>query len=279
MTMSSKPSLVIFSSATFRRSIRDLRWWWLGLPLVLALSLAAIKWFSVEQFEAETVLAPSEERGGGLADMAGGIAGLAGLAGFNLSSGKINDTQMAVEVLKSRDFLHAFIERHGLMPLLLGDEASAEELQQVWRGYNEFRERFVIEYDRAKGIVTLRMSDADAEAAASWLRLLVKDINIHMRERERARVEQQISYLTNKADEIQQADVRESLYRLLQEQYNRAMLVEVNDDYVFETIDPAVAPHQPKGLHAMTWLLVGALLGGFIMIVVTLLRSYVRSTP
>ncbi|MGQ4276495.1 hypothetical protein ACQ5ES_05560 [Pseudidiomarina sp. E22-M8] len=278
MTTSNPQSLIVFSSSAFKQSVRALRLWWLFLPLVLALLFAAVKWLSDDEYEARTVLAPSEERSGGLTDMSAGLTGLAGLAGFDLGGGKINDTQMAVEVLKSRSFLYGFIERHELMPYLVTD-GTAEELEQSWRGYNELRERLAIEYDRAKGIVTLQLTYTDPVLAATWLTVMVNDINVYMRERERERVNQQITYLTNKADEIQQADVRESLYRLLQEQYNRAMLVEVNDDYVFETIDPAVPPHQPTGFSAMVWLVIGALLGLFAMVVVTLLRSYVRSNP
>ncbi|MDN7126971.1 hypothetical protein J6J34_01090 [Pseudidiomarina sp. 1ASP75-14] len=279
MTTSNQNLLVIFSTSAFVQSWRTLRWWWFAVPLVMALLFASGKWLSGVEYEAKTILAPSEERGGGLADMSAGLAGLAGLAGFELGGGKINDTQMAVEVIKSRNFLYGFIERHNMMPHLLDQDATAAELNQVWRGYNEMRKRLVTEYDRSKGIVTLRLTHPDRELAAAWLRALVKDINVHMRERERDRVNQQITYLNAKAEEIQQADVRESLYRLLQEQYNRAMLVEVNDDYVFETIDPAIPPHQPAGFSALVWSLIGVLFGLFTMVVVTLLRSYVRSNP
>lgn len=271
-------NVIIFSGASFIASLRALRTWWVVLPLTLALIAAASKWLATTEYEAETVLAPSEERSAGLADMAGGLAGLAGLAGLDLNSGKVNDTQMAVEVLKSRSFLYNFIEEHELLPFLLDDfEAlNEQEQQELWRGYNELRKQLEVEYDRAKGIVTLRLTHREPEQAAQWLQQMVADINRYMRERERERVQQQINYLTSKAQEVQQADVQESLYRLLQEQYKRAMLVEVNDDYVFETIDPALTPHQPTGFTAVTWFVIGLVLGMIAMLLLTLLHGYVR---
>ncbi|WP_411360701.1 GumC domain-containing protein [Pseudidiomarina salilacus] len=276
MTATNQSSFVIFSSKAFFAGMRALRIYWVALPIVLALLFSGLKVWQGELYQATTVLAPSEERSGGLAEMTAGLAGLAGLAGIDLGGGKINDTQMAVEVMKSRQFLYAFIEQHGLLPYLLPD-ADAAEQQQIWRGYNELREVLEIEYDRAKGIVTLRLTHANAELAATWLQQMVADINVFMRERERDRVQQQIAYLTETAENVKQADVQESLYRLLQEQYNRAMLVEVNDDYVFETIDPALAPHEPAGLKASIWAVVGVLLGLFLMTLITLFRSYVRA--
>lgn len=270
-----RQNLVIFSGAAFAESLRRLRKWWLLVPLALALLAGGIKWLTPTQYEAVTVLAPSEERAAGLADMAGGFAGLAGLAGLDLNSGKINDTQMAVEILKSRSFLYDFIDEHKLLPYLI--ESDDEQPSELWRGYNELRKVLEIEYDRAKGIVTLRLTHGDPEQAAQWLRQMVADINVYMREREREQVNQRIGYLTQKAQEVQQADVQESLYRLLQEQYQRAMLVEVNDDYVFETIDPAIAPHQPAGFSALTWFVIGAIIGVFLMLLASMLHSYVRS--
>lgn len=278
MMSNDNQNVIIFSGEAFFESLRTLRKWWLILPLAIALIAAGAKWLAPIEYEAETVLAPSEERASGLADMAGGLAGLAGLAGLDLSSGKVNDTQMAVEVLKSRSFLYNFIDEHKLLPFLLDDfeTLNEQEQQELWRGYNELRKQLEIEYDRAKGIVTLRLSHGDPEQAAQWLQEMVADINRYMRERERERVQQQINYLTRKAQEVQQADVQESLYRLLQEQYKRAMLVEVNDDYVFETIDPALAPHQPNGLSAITWFIIGLILGVILMLLLTLLHGYVR---
>lgn len=271
-------NVIIFSGAAFFESLRALRKWWIIVPVALALIAAGAKSLSTTEYEAETVLAPSEERSSGLADMAGGLAGLAGLAGLDLSSGKVNDTQMAVEVLKSRSFLYNFMDEHQLLPFLLDDYEglNAQEQQELWRGYNELRKQLEVEYDRAKGIVTLRLTHENPEHAAQWLRQMVADINRYMRERERERVQQQISYLTTKAQEVQQADIQESLYRLLQEQYKRAMLVEVNHDYVFETIDPALTPHQPTGFTAITWFIIGLILGVMMMLLLTLLHGYVR---
>ncbi|MGR5470672.1 LPS O-antigen length regulator, partial [Vibrio astriarenae] len=62
------------------------------------------------------LLAPAESSGqGGLAKVAGQLGGLAALAGVNLGGGESSQTELAVQVMKSRQFVDHFIKKHDLL--------------------------------------------------------------------------------------------------------------------------------------------------------------------
>ncbi|EKM33390.1 chain length determinant family protein, partial [Vibrio harveyi] len=71
-------------------------------------------------YKADTLLAPAENsNGGGLSKMAGQLGGLAALAGVNLGAGESSQTDLAVQVMKSRQFVEAFINKHDLLVPLM----------------------------------------------------------------------------------------------------------------------------------------------------------------
>lgn len=302
--MNTDGQIVLFSSDLFLKRSKQLIYYWLALPLVLAILFGGIRMLSSTEYEAKTVLAPSEERTGGLAEMAGALGGLAGLAGIDLGAMKLNNTQMAVELMKSRSFIYQLIEENDLLPLLMAVEKWDEDTQEIifdkdiynsetktwvrevsppqkqvpelWEGYEKFSSQFEVNYDRTTRIVTLSLEHQSPDIAAHWLELVVETINSVMRERESQNVEDQITYLNENITKAQQTEVRESLYYLLQEQYKRAMLVSVNEDYVFEMIDPPVSPHKPSGLSWKVWFIIGGFIGTLMMFGFTLWSSYKR---
>ncbi|WP_157982765.1 hypothetical protein [Pseudidiomarina aquimaris] len=302
--MSSNKKITLFSSQLFYRV--TLKYWklWVAVPILLAFTFAGIRNLKPTEYEAIAVLAPSEERTGGLAEMAGALGGLAGLAGIDLGASRLNNTQMAVEIMKSRSFVYPLIRANNWLPYLLAvDEWDSEREQvifednlynkesqqwirdvdpplkpvpELWEGYEAFQGRFDVFYDRTTRIVTLRLRHESPEVAANWLNIIVREINEVMRQREATNVAAQIEYLNESIDNSQQTEVREALYQLLQEQYKRAMLVEVNEDYVFEFIDPPVVPHKPSSFSWKVWFVIGGFTGCLIMFTTSLLLSYRR---
>ncbi|PTB88230.1 hypothetical protein C9928_06755 [Pseudidiomarina aestuarii] len=83
-----------------------------------------------------------------------------------------------------------------------------------------------------------------------------------------------IHNLQTQAAQSEIAQVEVALYGLLQEQYKQMMLVAVNEDHVFETIDPPYTPHQTAGLSLTVWIVLMAILGLFIMAALTIVLSY-----
>lgn len=298
--MSKDTAVLHFSASRFLRLMRTLRWWWLVLPLGLGLAFTAISLVMEDEYTAVTVLSPNQEEAGGLNQLAGSLGGLAGLAGVDLGSMKTSNTQLALELMRSRSFLYPFIEEYELAKYLLAAESYNEEKGKVvfdnslyadgqwvrdveaprtvapqpWEVYGELMDRLTIVHDTAKSIVTIELSYIDPTLAAYWLRAMVEDINEVMRARESEQVSKSIRYLQQRAEQANYAELKTALYNLLQEQYKQDMLIAVKDDYVFEVVDPAQPPHFADGLPAMVWFIIGVMLAGFVLLTITVLRSY-----
>jgi len=268
----------------------------LGSGIVFAVGSLLIK----DEYVSQTVLVPSEPNNNGLSNLGGSLGGLAGIAGIDLGSAGSNNLQVAIELLQSRAFLYEFIERYDLAPYLLAydyyDRDSKEvkfdaelyqhgewvrqvepprsKIPEAWEAYPELRERLSIINDTARGIVTVELTYIAPEIAQRWLRLMIKDINEQMRERERVRVSKSIDYLTAQAEQADYAELKTSLYNLLQEQFQKDMLIAVRDDYVFEIVDPPQLPVYPEGLPWAIWLLIGVIISSLVIFVTMILRSY-----
>lgn len=72
-------------------------------------------------YKSEALLAPagSESHSNGLAALAGQFGGLASMAGINLGDSHTDKTQLAIEVIKSRQFISDFIQKHKILPELM----------------------------------------------------------------------------------------------------------------------------------------------------------------
>lgn len=186
--------------------------------VVYALSLPNI-------YKADALLAPTESsNGGGLSKMAGQLGGLAALAGVNLGGGETSQTDLAVQVMKSRQFVEEFINKHELLvPLmaskswdltsnqLILDEKIYNPITDEWqRDANGLRgskptaqEAFEvfskdilgIKQDKESGLYILSIKHLSPYIAKQWVSWLIEDINKVMRERTIAETSQNLAYL------------------------------------------------------------------------------------
>ncbi|MGL4186138.1 MAG: Wzz/FepE/Etk N-terminal domain-containing protein, partial [Thiotrichaceae bacterium] len=99
---------------------------WLIAAITAIFAIAAVA-FAILQpniYKSEALLAPaSEAQGGGLSALASQFGGLASLAGVNLGGkGGTDKTELAIEVLKSRQFTSEFIQKHNILADLMAAE-------------------------------------------------------------------------------------------------------------------------------------------------------------
>ncbi|MHB9954108.1 Wzz/FepE/Etk N-terminal domain-containing protein [Vibrio campbellii] len=230
-------------------------------------------------YKADALLAPAESsNGGGLSKMAGQLGGLAALAGVNLGSNESSQTDLAVQVIKSRQFVDAFIERHDLLvPLmaakdwdlgqnkLILDEDIYNPNSSEWlrepdglRGAKptaqEAFEVFIkdvlsVNQDKENGLYTISVKHYSPYEAQKWVNWLIEDINKVMRERTIKETTQNLEYLNSQLKKTAITDMQSTFYKLIEEQTKSLMLAEVQEEFVFKVIDPAVVPEvkdEPK---------------------------------
>jgi uncharacterized protein involved in exopolysaccharide biosynthesis len=230
-----------------------------GAGIIYSLSLPNI-------YMSEVLLAPSMEQG---AMTQGQLGGLAALAGVNLGNSKsVDKTLLAIEIIKSRAFLGRFIERYDLLPKIMAveswnmidnsfvyNEDVYDETTDSWvrearfpkgekptlqEAHNVLLKHITISQDVSTGMVKLSVKHQSPYIAQSWATFIVRDINSEMKERDIREAVRSIEYLKTQVDKTNIADIKSTLFSLIEEQTKTLMLAHARDEYVFKTIDPAI---------------------------------------
>ncbi|MHA7228125.1 Wzz/FepE/Etk N-terminal domain-containing protein [Vibrio campbellii] len=258
--------------------------------VVYALSLPNI-------YKADALLAPAESsNGGGLSKMAGQLGGLAALAGVNIGGSESSQTELAIRVMKSRKFIEAFITKHDLLvplmaakgwdlannKLILDEElynSSKDEwlrepdglrgvtptAQEAFEVFN--KEILSINQDKESGLYTVSVKHYSPYIAQQWVNWLIEDINKVMRERTIAETSQNLAYLNTQLHKTAVAEMQSTFYKLIEEQTKSLMLAEVQEEFIFKVVDPAVIPELKESPKRMIICIVIVLLGGLISII------------
>ncbi|EGR1480384.1 LPS O-antigen length regulator [Vibrio parahaemolyticus] len=251
-------------------------------------------------YKSDALLAPAESSGsGGLSKMAGQLGGLAALAGVNLGAGESSQTDLAVQVMKSRQFVEAFINKHDLLvPLmaakgwdlannkLILDEELYNPTTGKWlREPNGLRgatptaqeafevfskEVLNVSQDKESGLYTVSVKNYSPYIAQQWVNWLIEDINKVMRERTIAETSQNLAYLNAQLQKTAVTDMQSTFYKLIEEQTKSLMLAEVQEEFIFKIVDPAVVPEQKDGPKRAMICVLGTFLGGMLSVAIVL---------
>ncbi|EOV3437949.1 Wzz/FepE/Etk N-terminal domain-containing protein [Vibrio parahaemolyticus] len=253
-------------------------------------------------YKADALLAPAESsNGGGLSKMAGQLGGLAALAGVNLGGGETSQTDLAVQVMKSRQFVEAFINKHDLLvplmaakdwdlannKLLLDEELYNPNTGEWLREPNGMRgaiptaqeafevfskEVLDVSQDKDSGLYTISVKNYSPYVAQQWVNWLIEDINKVMRERTIAETSQNLAYLNTQLQKTAVADMQSTFYKLIEEQTKSLMLAEVQEEFIFKVVDPAVVPELKDGPKRALICVLATLLGGMLGVAIVLVR-------
>ncbi|ACA85939.1 Wzz/FepE/Etk N-terminal domain-containing protein [Shewanella woodyi] len=282
------------------------KWLIIAITAVFAIGSVIFALSQPNVYKSEALLAPaSEEQSGGLSALAGQFGGLASMAGINLGGGGgVDKTQMAIEVMKSRQFASQFIQNHNILPDLMAAEkwnmgdntitydseiydASANKWVRevkapfkpkpsMQEAYKEFSKAISVNSAKDTGMVTISVEHLSPSVAQQWVAWLIQDINKVMKERDVAEANRSSEFLNKQIALTNVADIRSILYKLIEEQAKTIMFAEVRDEYVFKTIDPALVPEEKaKPKRALIFVL-GTMLGGMLAVMIVLIRHFVR---
>ena len=257
-------------------------------------------------YKSDALLAPAESsNGGGLSKMAGQLGGLAALAGVNFGAGESSQTDLAVQVMKSRQFVEAFINKHDLLvPLmaakdwdlannkLILDEDLYNPTTGEWlreakglRGaiptaqeaFEVFsKEILSINQDKESGLYTVSVKNYSPYVAQQWVNWLIEDINKVMRERTIAETSQNLAYLNSQLQKTAVADMQSTFYKLIEEQTKSLMLAEVQEQFVFKIIDPAIVPELRDSPSRALICVLGVVIGSVLGFAIALARFALR---
>ena len=260
------------------------------------------------KYTAEALLAPRSDSGAGgaLGQMASQFGGLASLAGVNLGGlGDQGATVVAIEMLKSREFFGTYLYDEVLIDLMASegwdrdsqkvviddsifDAKSATWVRDVSEAFQvkpsiqeahvKFSKEFLsVSEDKTTGFVTVAVTHYSPAVARDWVTLIVKGVNEAVRARDMEEAEKSIAFLNQQRLKTNLVSLTEVFAELIEQQTKTVMLANASDEYVFQVIEPPVAPELKSEPKRALICVLGTLLGGMLAVVLVLIRHYFRS--
>ncbi len=283
------------------------KWLISGFMFVAAVISVIIALMLPNVYRADALLAPNDHGGaGGLSALAAQYGGLASLAGINLPGGAMDKTALGIEVLRSRKFISEFIERHDiLVPLIaaVGWDAKLDKIKinsddydvaadkwvrdvsfpkktipSLQEAYEKFIESFSASQDKKSGFVTISVEHYSPSLAKQWVDWLVLDVNTMVMEQDVAKAEQAIAYLNEQIKSTSLADLQNVFFGLIEEQTKTVMLAKVSPEYLFRTLDPAVAPELKARPNRLLIVIMSMLIGAMAGVLFALIRGRVANS-
>jgi hypothetical protein len=208
---------------------------WLAIAaftLLGGLVAGAVAWLSTPIYQARVLLAlAANENSGGsaLSRLAGQIAPLASIGGLEATGG-LNDRNVWIATLKSRQLTEQFIAKGDLLPTLFPKRWNAVEKNWKVRGGRSLQPSMEEAF---------RLFD---EVVADWATALVAQANELIRGRVVSESQQSVDYLKRELDKTTIAELHQVIYGLIENKISQSALANVRKEYAFATVDPASKP-------------------------------------
>ncbi|HWZ61714.1 MAG TPA: Wzz/FepE/Etk N-terminal domain-containing protein [Steroidobacteraceae bacterium] len=223
--------------------------------LIGAMGALAVTLFMPTIYRAKIIVAPvteSESVGGhGLGGMLGGeIGGLASMAGIDISGGDARKQEFYA-TLMSVGFAREFIQSENLMPVLFADRWDARtgnwrqgvRIPTLGAGVRMLAGHYrTISEDRKTSLVTVSFECTSPELAARLANRTIEMVNDRLRNEAIKTADLSIEYLDKELAKTNVVGVQQGIYQLIQEQINKSMVANVQREYAYKVIDPAVVP-------------------------------------
>ncbi len=277
------------------------RWYIIAFSFLFGLSTAAFLITKPNIYRSYAVVAPSEGGGSALAGLSGQFGGLASLAGISLPSSGNDKVTTALEVMKSRQFAWDLSVKHDLFVDLLaskgwdrsdnslvvdpdvynettkewleGSLLTGEKGPTSWLVHREMSKRLQLTQNKKTGILTISVEHYSPYVAQEWVNYIIAETNRVMREKDIQQAEQSVNYLKSQIENTSIAEMKSVFYQLIEDQIQTMMLANVNDEYVFKVLDPAMVEElKVKPKRAVATLL-ALFLGGFFGVVFVFVRE------
>lgn len=279
---------------------------WIILSVTAFVSIVGVIFslFLPNIYESKALLAPVDAKNS-ISRSLGGYGSLAGLAGINLPSGiEEGNTAKAIKKIVSLSFFEDNILTDIYLPDLMAVKSWDPDTNKVvydkniyntktnaWvRNYSypqkqipsaqESYEEFIEEHlslseDKKSGFITISIKHQSPYLAKQWAELIVNEVDNFYRIKDKLESEKAVNYLNKQISMTSISEIQKVLAELLQEETQKLTLIEANQFYVFEYIDPpAVMEEKSSPKRALIFILT-TILGGMLGILSVLIMHYI----
>tara|TARA_B110000503_G_C7103983_1_gene395102 strand:+ start:141 stop:1088 length:948 start_codon:yes stop_codon:yes gene_type:complete len=234
----------------------------------------------------------------------GSYSALAGLAGISLPSDSNEGNALkAIEKVGSLSFFENSILVNISLPDLMAvkswnpktntliyDKSIYDKNSNTWvrdysypqqqipspqESFEEFKSKhFNVSQDKKSGFITLSIKHQSPFLAKQWTDLVVNKINTYYRKKDKSESEKAVSYLNQQISITGLSEIKEVLAELMQEEIKKLTLVEANEFYVFDYIDPPAVMEEESYPNRVLIIILSLLSGVMLSILLALIRHY-----
>ena len=237
---------------TFLDLIRILiqhKWVMLVVFVLVQVGAAVYAYKATVTYKVAVIVAPSADRGsaGGLSSIMNAVGGGGALAGI----GRFEQTSQGMAILESEQFLREFINQNNLLPILYAGrwdsktsdwkDPGSDDVPRISDAYRKFNSKLSVS-DPNGGLVTLNIVWTDPDLAAKWANELIFTLNERLRSIAIKEANQTIDYLNKEVEKTRIVELRQAIYFMIEEQINIRTMANIQQEYAFKVISPAIAP-------------------------------------
>tara|TARA_B100000424_G_scaffold736_1_gene614 strand:+ start:1002 stop:1910 length:909 start_codon:yes stop_codon:yes gene_type:complete len=246
-------------------------------------------------YESKALLAPVDSSSS-ISGALGSYRGLAGLTGINLPSGGSEaNSEKAMETIKSLSFFEKNILTNIFLPDLMALESwssntnkviyderiyktssnSWEDKPSAQQAYKEFTSKHLrLGKDKNSGFITISIKHQSPFLAKQWAELVINEVNDFYRQKDKEESEKAVRYLNQQISMTGSSEIKQVLAELVQEETKKLTLIDANEFYVFEYIDPPAVMEKKSEPNRANICIIIAFLGGILSILIVFIRHY-----
>jgi hypothetical protein len=254
-------------------------------------------------YESKAMLVPVNSSSG-ISGALGSYSGLAGLAGISLpSGGDEGNSAKAIQKISSLSFFENNILPNIHLPDLMAveswnsktntlafDESIYDTNSNTWirdfsypqqqipssqESYEVFKQQHLsLSEDKKSGFITLSIKHRSPFVAKQWVESIVNEVNAFYRQKDKSESEKAVSYLNQQISTTGLSEIKQVLAQLLQEETKKLTLIEANQYYVFDYIDPPAVMEKKSAPKRALIFILSVLLGVIFSILLVLIRHY-----
>ncbi len=231
-------------------------------------------------------------------------SGLAGLAGINLpSSEDEGNSGKALEKIQSLSFFENNILPNIFLPDLMAfkswdfktntlvyDETIFIKNKNAWvrdysypqkqipsaqESFDEYKTKhFSVNESGDSSFIIISMKHQSPFLAKQWIELVVTEVNDFYRQKDKSESEKAVDYLNQQIANTGLSEIKQVIAELLREETQKLALIEANEYYVFDYIDPPAVMEENVLPNRVIIIIISIFLGGIFSIFIVLFRHF-----
>ena len=150
-----------------------------------------------------------------------------------------------------------------------------QQIPSAQESFEEFETEYLsLSEDQDTGFITISIKHQSPFIAKQWVDLIVDEINNFYREKDREESEIAVSYLNEQISKTSLTEIKIVIAELLQEETKKLALIEANQYYVFDYIDPSAVMEEESEPSRVLISILSMLLGGVLSILLVFIRLF-----